>query len=214
MTENAPSSEANRSRFGNNLQLAGTLLAAPFIQAAILTLGGLFTGILFLYAASSIPQDISWSLPPAGAAARLDMYMLLAGAAGALPWFGMWWMLWGISDGGRIRLFPLHLLLSWLPLVLALLWLDPQYNPEAMIPGTYGESAAMVCMALAAVLLYPFYAAAVYYGILRPKAPAARKALRLLLLCGCFAGIMLMIMPVLWRLAPRLFLGLLTFPPS
>lgn len=84
-------------------------------------------------------------------------------------------MLYGLADNGRIRCFFLHLFFAYVPLLVIFLQLDPVYYPDTMIPSSAGEMTFFVCMAMAAVLLYPFYSIGVYYFVLRPAAPLAKS---------------------------------------
>ncbi|MEK4046455.1 hypothetical protein NSU18_22690 [Paenibacillus sp. FSL H8-0048] len=139
------------------------------------------------------------------------MKFLIAGFAFALPWLGYWWMMYSLSGNGRIRGFFLLLLTSYLALIFICMQIDPVYNPEAMIPGSARESTFLVCMAMSAVILFPFYSLGVYIFVLRPvKRP--RKRYRFLLLCLLFAVAGLVLLPFLWHSAPIVYPGLLSFP--
>jgi hypothetical protein len=136
---------------------------------------------------------------------------LIAGGAFALPWLGVWWMLYGLSENGRIHCFPLLLLFAYLTFVVIFLQINPVYNPDAMIPTSAGESTFLVCMGMSVVALFPLYSIGVYYFVLKP-ATRPRKRYRFLLLCLLFTVVGLALLPFLWHLAPQLYPGLRSFP--
>lgn len=120
-------------------------------------------------------------------------------------------MLYGLSEDGRIRWFPLHLLFAYLTFVILFLQINPVYNPDAMIPASAGQSTFLVCMGMSVVVLFPFYSIGVYSFVLKPAA-RPKKRYRFLLLCLLFAAAGLALLPFLWHLAPSLYPGLLSFP--
>ena len=120
-------------------------------------------------------------------------------------------MLYGLSEDGRIRWFPLLLLFAYLTFVILFLQINPVYNPDAMIPTSAGQSTFLVCMGLSVVVLFPFYSIGVYSFVLKPAARPA-KGYRFLLFCLLFAAAGLALLPFLWHLAPSLYPGLLSFP--
>ncbi|MEK4061108.1 MULTISPECIES: hypothetical protein [Paenibacillus] len=198
------------ARFLKNLRLLVSLLVTTFLQGIITFFVG---GMAYFLLLSS--YSLFWgeqaNVYPLSKLIQIAVRFLLAGGAFALPWLGVWWMLYGLADNGRIRCFFLHLFFAYVPLLVIFLQLDPVYYPDTMIPSSAGEMTFFVCMAMAAVLLYPFYSIGVYYFVLRPAAPP-RKIYRFILLCCLFVLISLALLPLLWRMAPHFYPGLADFP--
>jgi hypothetical protein len=198
------------TRFLKNLRLLVSLLVTAFLQGIItFFVGGM--AYFFLLSSYSLFWGEQANVYPLSKLIQIAVRFLLAGGTFALPWLGVWWMLYGLADNGRIRCFFLHLFFAYVPLVVIFLQLDPVYYPDAMIPSSAGEMTFFVCMAMAAVLLYPFYSIGVYYFVLRPAAPP-RKIYRFILLCCLFTLIGLVLLPLLWRMAPHFYPGLADFP--
>ncbi|WP_019915114.1 hypothetical protein [Paenibacillus sp. HW567] len=199
------------ARFLKNLRLLVSLMVTAFFQVFSSFLAGGISSILLLFTTNSIFWGEHADTYTFTELLWIGGDFLFAGGAFALPWFGFWWMLHGLAEDKRIRLFPLHVLFAYVPLVVMFLQVDPQYNPNAMIVGSAGESTLFVCMTMAAVLLYPFYSVGIYYFVLRPTAHP-RKRYRFILLCMLFAVIAITLLPFLWHLAPRIYPGILEFP--
>ncbi|WP_379147283.1 hypothetical protein [Paenibacillus sp. sgz500992] len=198
------------TRFLKNLRLLVSLLVTAFLQGIITFFVGGMASFLLLSSYSLFWGEQA-NVYPLSKLIQIAVRFLLAGGAFALPWLGVWWMLYGLADNGRIRCFFLHLFFAYAPLVVIFLQLDPVYYPDTMIPSSAGEMTFFVCMAMAAVLLYPFYSIGVYYFVLRPAAPP-RKICRFILLCCLFVLISLALLPLLWRMAPHFYPGLADFP--
>ncbi|MGN7761991.1 hypothetical protein [Paenibacillus sp. 22594] len=199
------------TRFLRNLRLFVSLMVTAFFQIFFTPLAGAAVAILMLFS----PHSIFWGNSTEAYSASDLLWMggnfLLAGGAFALLWLGYWWMLYGLAEDRHIRLFPLHVLFAYFPLLFFLYQIDPGYDPMAMIVGNAGESTFMVCMAMTLALLFPLYSFGVYYFVLRP-AGRPRKRYRFTLLCMVFAVIAIALLPVLWHIAPQLYPGLLEFP--
>ncbi|MEK4325919.1 hypothetical protein MKX70_08575 [Paenibacillus sp. FSL R7-0312] len=187
-----------------------SLIMIVFAQGIITFFIGLLSVFMMFFSSDYFWGDLAHVYPP-DKLMYIGMDFLIAGAAFALPWLGVWWMLYGLSEDGRIRCFPLLLLFAYLTFVILFLQINPVYNPEAMIPSSAGESTFLVCMGMSAVVLFPFYSAGVYYFVLKPNT-RPRKRYRFLLLCLIFAVAGLALLPALWHLAPSIYPGLLSFP--
>lgn len=198
------------TRFLIFLRLIGSLIVIVLAQGFITLLVGGGSSFMLLFSTHYFWGDLAQAYPP-DKLLWIGIHFLIAGAAFALPWFGVWWMLSGLSEDGRIRCFPLLVLLAWATLILIFLQIQPAYNPDAMIPSSAGETTFLVSKGMCAVVLFPLYSAGVYYFVLRPAA-RPRKRYRFLLLCLCSTVIGLALLPFLWHLAPQLYPGLLTFP--
>lgn len=197
--------------FLKNLRLLGSLSFSVVFQLFSAGLIGGFSYFLLLFPASPYFWGEGAHDYPMSKLVWIGVHFLLAGGAFALPWLGFWWMLYGLAENGRIRLFPLHLLSSYLPLIGVFLLINPVYYPDAMIPSSAGEMTFFICMAMSAVLLFPFYSIGVYRFVLRPSTKP-RKFYRFLLLCSVFAALGLLLLPLLWQLAPCIYPGLSNFP--
>lgn len=199
------------TRFLKNLRLLASLLITAFMQVFITLLIGGISSFLLLFTSNSIFWGEQAHVYPLSKLIQLAVHFLLAGGPFALLWLGVWLMLSGLSETGHIRHFVLHLIAGYAPLAVIFLQINPVYNPDAMIPSSAGETTFFLCMAMAAVILYPFYSIGVYYFVLRPAAPP-RKVYRFLLLCCIFAMISLLLLPFLWHLVPHLYPAILDFP--
>lgn len=190
------------------VQLAGLAVAQMFITFTV----GFLAGFALLLPSGYFQGELSHAYPP-GKLIWIGAVFLMAGAAFALLWLGVWLLLRGLSGDGRLRYFPLMILTAYAAFVLLFMQLDPVYNPEAMIPGSAGESAFLVCMGMSVLVLFPLYSGGVYYSVLRPSAlPGTKRIFRYLLLCLGLAAVGLALLPFLWQLAPSIYPGLLTYP--
>lgn len=199
------------TRFLRNLRMLVSLLITAFCQVLITLFTGAMATILLIFSLSSLFWGEQAGLYPLGKLIRLAVHFLLAGGFFALPWLGVWWMLYGLAENGRIRCFFLHLIFAYVPLVIIFMQINPVYNPDAMIPSSAGETTLVLCMAMSAVVLFPFYSIGVNYFVLRPEAPP-RKIYRFILLCAVFALLSLALLPLLWHLAPHLYPAIADFP--
>ncbi|WNS42720.1 hypothetical protein [Paenibacillus sp. MMS20-IR301] len=198
------------TRFLIFLRLLGSLIIIVFLQAIITLFAGFISALIIMFSSGYFWGDLAHVYPP-DKLVRISLSYLLAGGLFALPWLGVWWMLYGLSEDRRIRFFPLLMLFAYLTFVVLFLQVNPAYNPDAMIPTSAGESTFLVCLGMSGVVLFPFYSAGVYHFVLKPAA-RPRKRYRFLLLCLLFAVIGLALLPLLWQLAPQLYPGLLDFP--
>lgn len=190
------------------VRLIGLAAAQVFITFSV----GFLAGFALLLPSGYFQGELSHSYPP-GKLIWIGAVFLIAGAVFALLWLGVWRLLCGLSGDGRLRYFPLLLLTAYAIFVLLFMQLDPVYNPEAMIPGSAGESTFLVCMGMSGLVLFPLYSAGVYYFVLRPSSqPSTKRMYRYLLLCLVLAAAGLALLPFLWQLAPRIYPGLLTYP--
>lgn len=92
------------TRFLKNLRLLVSLLVTAFLQGIITFFVG---GMAYFLLLSS--YSLFWgeqaNVYPLSKLIQIAVRFLLAGGAFALPWLGVWWMLYGLADNGRIRCF-------------------------------------------------------------------------------------------------------------
>ncbi|WP_151733813.1 hypothetical protein [Paenibacillus tengchongensis] len=200
------------ARLFGALRLLAALVIVMFAQGFISFLLGAFSAIFLFFGEGLAARGWDSSpLFPWRDLAPLAASCLIPAALYALCWFGVWWMQFEAAEDRRISWFPLRLAFACIPLVLLILQISPEYNPDAMIAYGVGHATLIVCMGWSAVILYPFYSAGVYYFVLKPDM-RLRRRYRLLILLVLFALLALPLLRVLWEIAPTLYPSLLEYP--
>jgi len=202
----------NPAKILGNLRLAGSLLFSAAFQAFTLATAGTVLALMLFYSTSPYFQGDWANVYPLRKLTWIAVHFLLTGAPLALIWLGFWWMLYGLAEGGIIRLFYLHLLFAYLPLAGALLLINPAGSPGAMVPTFAGEVTFGISMALTAAVLFPFYSIGVYRFVISAAVSPRWKIGRFLFLCLIFSVIGLGLLAVIWPLAPQLYPGISSFP--